>query len=140
MTEADDNSPRLTQRLLGAGCLALTFLIVIGVILGIIAAHRTVKWSNQMYAKWHMGYLLTDYLHDNDNQWPESWGQLEDRFDEHYMGGYSYDHRDEIQTGQIKLVWACSGDDSHYERGEPNEIIADYFEPVCSQKDSDDKP
>jgi len=159
MTESADESPRLTQKLWAAAHLAVFVTIVAVVVVAVVAANRIMERSNEMYAKWHMGDLLVDYLRDNDNQWPDSWEQLEDRFDDYFMGGYSYEeiqtllcvdfsvseeficnHLEEIRAGKIKLVWSRSGDDSHYEGAGSNEIIADYFQHVCSQKDAHDNP
>lgn len=153
MSESASHSHRLTRKLLSVGCLALPVLVIVGVIWAIITAHHVVELSNQKYPKWHMGDLLVEYLQDNDNQSPESWEQLEDRFPEHGLFGYSFeeiqtlicidfsvsqdficDHLDEILTGEIRLVSTCSGDNSHYERGDPNEIVAEYFKHIYSEK------
>lgn len=35
------------------------------------------------YTSMQVGQLVTDYLHDNNNEWPHSWDQLEEYYSRH---------------------------------------------------------
>ena len=122
---------------------------VIGVIVFVVSVNRVVDLSNEMYAKWHMGNLLVEYLQDHDNEWPDSWDDL-DEYIKRYPIIKTYDdlskvivvdfsvstdwicdHLDKIRNGEIKLVSAVSGSEAHYVGTEPNQTICDYFEKIC---------
>lgn len=140
------------DRLIKLGCLTFTVVGVIGLVAVGVIVNYMVDLSNEMYAKWHMGSLLVEYLRDHDNEWPASWEDIDEYIDRYpIISTYEdlskvitvdfsvskewiCDHLDEIRNGKIKLVSATSGSEAHWESAEPNQIICDYFEKICHEK------
>ena len=139
------------DRLIKIGCLTLTTVSVICVVVIVVSGNMVIEHSNEMYAKWKMGDRIVEYLRAHDNEWPESWAELEDHFEstdwKHWLietkpliyidfsvsKDWICKNLQAIRSGKHVLVSTRSGDTSHYESGDPNKIICDYFESVCKE-------
>ncbi|HSG69005.1 MAG TPA: hypothetical protein VLA12_01245 [Planctomycetaceae bacterium] len=125
---------------------------VIGLVSVGVIANYMVDLSNEMYAKWQMGDRIVEYLREHDNEWPQSWTDLENHFESTEWKDWLVKTKPliyinfsvskewicgnlrAIRSGKHVLVSTRSGDTSHYESGDPNKIICDYFESVCKEK------
>ncbi len=100
------------------------------------------------YANMCVGELITDYLRENDNEWPTNWDDLEPIYARRYAstyGGAAFfaSMRDRVTVDwetnpsellqraghdHIRVIRLKDGSDVYWQGAEPNQMVYDYLE------------
>lgn len=125
----------------------ILFFLAIGTLAGLgYLAYRIMETVNNAYAMWWAGDLVVAYLEANDGAWPRSWDDLRGVYEKFERRPFSFEELrgrvdidwtvdpkeilDEEKSGSVlkrDLVRTKSGEQTHWERADPDEIIRHYL-------------
>ena len=120
-----------------------------------VSAYRGISTTvSNSYAVWWVGGMVVEYMHENDDRWPQSWDDLRPVYDQSVTKGnqpWTFDElksrvgvRWDVDVEKVRelpapprdLIFLRDGGREHVAGQEPNEMVHQYLtqQPPANQQ------